>query len=432
MAVVGAQWGDEGKGKIVDALAADADIIARYGGGANAGHTIWVDGKKTVLHLLPSSILRPGKTNVVGPYVVVDPEVLVAELAIARKIGATVILDPRCQVVTPLHRQIDVLRELTNGTGVIGTTGKGIGPAYEDLAARRGPKLRDLLSTRRMFRALRDRHFLEERMLLIRTYAAQGKDETDPIRWRLFAENGRDWPELELSGWGVQHAETIAPHLKDAAGLIDAADGKTLLFEGAQGIMLGMVAGTQPYVTASLTGPGAIGETLGVHRLDRVIGVAKAYVTRVGGGPFPTETPEKGDWLRERGAEYGATTGRPRRCGWLDLVALRYACRMGGITELVITKLDVLRGLAEIPLCRAYHRGDGAPCVPEGFDAEGLDGFQPIYETLPGWSEDISGCRSWDDLPENVRTFLNLVSLQLGVPVTGASVGPEREQIAWR
>ena len=413
--VVGAQWGDEGKGKIVDWLAEEADVIVRFNGGANAGHTIWVDGKKTVLHLLPSSITRPGKLNLVGPYVVVDPEMLALEIDIARQADATVLLDPRCQVVLPLHKQIDALREGASGTGAIGTTGKGIGPAYEDLAARRGPTLGDLVKPERFAEALAARNFLAERDAVIRHYG------------------GTSMTALALQTWAARFAERIGPLVDDAnvAHRLSRTPDKHFLFEGAQSVMLDILNGTRPYVTSSFCGPGAISASLGIHRFDRVIGVAKGYATRVGGGPFPTESPDKFEWLRTHGSEFGATTGRPRRCGWIDLPALRYACAVGGITELVITKIDVLRGLEAIPVCRAYHLGDGTPVEPLAFTTKDLEIFQPVYETLPGWSEDISGCRSWDDLPENVRAYLDMIAREVGVPVTGTSVGPEREQMIW-
>ncbi len=415
--VIGAQWGDEGKGKIVDVLASEADAVIRFNGGANAGHTLEIGGTKTVLHLLPVGIVRRGTTNIVGPYVVCDPEVLVTELEIAKASGANVVLDRRAPLVLPIHKQIDAGREQASGAGKIGTTGRGIGPCYEDFTSRRGPTLGDLTDCERFITALAQRGYYAERMAVAAHYGLTPMTVNETV------------------DWAMRFSARIVPHLGDAVQ--EAAELQqqrlNLLFEGAQGIMLDLVHGGRPYCTSSFCGSGAVAATMGVHSFDRVVGVAKAYVTRVGGGPFPTELTDKtGDLLREKGREFGATTGRPRRCGWLDLAALRYACRVGGVTELVLTKLDILSGLSEIKVCTGYQL-DGNTIDPlTTLTADLLSCAAPIYEILPVWNEDLRKYEGFWQLPPPVLRYIRYIEKTLDIPVAGVGVGPEREQMIWK
>lgn len=412
IAVIGAQWGDEAKGKIVHALAEGAHLAVRFNGGPNAGHTVEDAYGKAQLHLIPSGALRPGCGGVIAHGVVVDPWVLADELARLAAQGRPepeIHLSDRAHLILPHHR----LREELEGTaGRIGTTRRGIGPAYQDAVARRGLRLGDLSD-----RKLVEEHLFSAHKQLKDRY---GRADFDPARVLADLENfHRRW----------------ADRIVDTQALVREAlaAGKTVIFEGAQGTLLDLALGTYPYVTSSTTTVHGIGWGAGVALPpgSRVIGVAKAYTTRVGEGPFPTEEPgEWGEWLREAGAEYGATTGRPRRCGWLDLVALRYAQRVNSFTELAITKLDVLSGLSELRVCVAYEvsgrRTEEFPST-----AAELAAAQPVYKVLPGWQEDIRSARSWAELPENARRYLAFIEEVVGAPVKLVGVGPgERELIA--
>ncbi len=410
--VVGAQWGDEGKGKIVDLLTPHADLVVRYAGGANAGHTLVVGGDKLVLHLVPSGILHEGKRCVIGQGTVVDPGTLLEELdALVERgveVEGRVWIADRAHVVLPHHKDIDGWREQATADR-IGTTRRGIGPAYEDKIGRRGIRVGDLL-----------RPDLPEKL-------SRNLDT-----WHAQIEAlGGTLPDLSdqlarLRAWGGR----LRPFLADGARMTaEALDGgKRVLLEGAQGTMLDIDHGTYPFVTSSnaIAGGACTGAGVGPTQIGAVVGIAKAYATRVGGGPFPTELDgATGDALRNAGAEFGATTGRPRRCGWLDIPALRLARRVNGLTAIALTKLDVLSGIQELKICVAY-RYEGQELQQPPFDA--LDRVEPIYESLPGWDEDLQGTSSMDALPPNAKAYLRRISELVGCPITLVSVGPGREQ----
>jgi len=413
IAVIGAQWGDEAKGKVVHALAREADLVVRFNGGPNAGHTVEDRHGKVQLHLIPAGALQPGAVGVIAHGVVVDPWILnqeFSQLSTQGRPRPELYLSDRAQLILPHHR----LREELEGTaGRLGTTRRGIGPAYQERVARRGLRLGDLAERELVEGRLASAHAELKRLF--------GRADFDPTQ---MAE--------ELSRFHREWAARIV----DTQALVWQAlrAGKTVIFEGAQGTLLDLDLGTYPYVTSSTTTVHGIGWGAGVRLPDsaRVIGVVKAYTTRVGAGPFPTEEPgELGAWLREAGAEYGATTGRPRRCGWLDLVALRYAQRINGFTELAVTKLDVLSGLSELKICVSYDIGGGRteefPC-----SVGKLAAVQPVYETLPGWEEDIHSARRWEDLPKRAREYLAFIEGALGIPVTLIGVGPREEELIHR
>ena len=414
--VVGAQWGDEGKGKVVDHLATDAAVVVRYQGGANAGHTLVVGGHKTVLHLVPSGILHPGKRCAIGAGCVVDPHELATELASLREAGVEVTpermwISLRAQLVLPPHQRLDRAREAAAGARRIGTTGRGIGPAYEDAVGRRGVRMVDLLDPDRL--RARVEGVLRERNLLLVGLGVEPFTAGEVLT-----------PLLDV-------AEELGPYITDVGHRLDAhlRAGDTVLFEGAQGSLLDVSHGTYPFVTSSSTvaGSAAIGSGVGPGALGRVVGITKAYTTRVGAGPFPTElTDETGERLRRVGAEFGATTGRPRRCGWFDAVALRYAARINGLTEIALTKLDVLSGLDTLQIAVGYRAG-GRDL--EAFPVVGLDEVEPIFETAPGWSEPIDGAREKSALPDAARAYVQRLEELVGVPVSMVSVGPGRDAI---
>jgi adenylosuccinate synthase len=421
--VVGTQWGDEGKGRIIDLLAAGADFVARYNGGDNAGHTVTVGTNTFKLHLVPSGLVHPHTVGVIGNGVVVNPSILLAEIESLNEAGIP--LTPErlkvsyaAHLITPAHLAIDKAQEAARGQGMLGTTLRGIGPAYTDKVSRRGLRLGDMLDPKRFALLVRD-HVEASNQLLVNLFSAESLDLP-----AVLDEMGR-------------HAAALAPYITDISLLLaDAlARGRRVLAEGAQGTLLDLDHGTYPFVTSSnpvaagaLTGLG-----VGVGSVERVIGVTKAFQTRVGSGPFPTEV--QGDLAaRLRGSgenpwdEFGTTTGRPRRVGWLDGVMLRYSTRINGLTELALTKLDILTGLASVRVCSAYRReGQVYPELP--FGPNQLDGFEPVYEELPGWNRDISGARHWEALPREARAFILRIEGLLGIPVRMASVGPEREQI---
>jgi adenylosuccinate synthase len=414
--VVGAQWGDEGKGKIVDLLTSYADVVVRFQGGNNAGHTLVVGGEKTVLHLIPAGILHPGKACVIGNGVVLDPEVFVMEVDRLKAKGALaddgqLVLSLDAHVIMPWHKQIDVAREKAAGEGKIGTTGRGIGPTYEDKVARRGLRVRDLLDEARLARKVKDR-VGTAREELTRLGAAPELDEAAIVK--KYAELGR-----RLS----RYATDVSLWLHRAVKA-----GKQLLFEGAQGTMLDVDHGTYPFVTSSNTvaGNAVVGCGLGPRAVDYVLGISKAYSTRVGGGPYPTELKDDvGERLRKIGGEYGATTGRPRRTGWLDMLALRYAARVNGLDGLAITKLDVLTGFEKIKIAVAY-KVDGKTLDEMPSDPELLERAEAVYEELPGFSEKLDGLRTFDAFPKNAQSYVKRVEALSGVKVMGLSVGADR------
>jgi adenylosuccinate synthase len=414
--VVGAQWGDEGKGKIVDLLTAQADVVVRFQGGNNAGHTLVVGGEKTVLHLIPAGILHPGKSCVIGNGVVLDPTVFVMEIDRLKQKGflkddGQLVLSLDAHVIMPWHKQIDVAREAAAGAGKIGTTGRGIGPTYEDKVARRGLRVRDLLDGVRLARRVKERlpTAIEE---LKRLGATPDLDEATIVR--TYAELGK---RLAL------YATDVSLWLHRA---IKA--GKQLLFEGAQGTMLDVDHGTYPYVTSSNTvaGNAVVGCGLGPGAVDYVLGITKAYSTRVGGGPYPSELKdETGERLRKVGNEYGATTGRPRRTGWLDMLALRYAARVNGLDGLAVTKLDCLTGFEPLKIAVAYKIG-GKTYEEMPSDLEMLERAEAVYEELPGWTEKVDGLRRFDAFPANAQAYVKRIETLSGVKVIGLSVGADR------
>lgn len=413
--IVGAQWGDEGKGKVVDYLAGSFDYSARYGGGHNAGHTVIIDGHKFVLQLIPCGILRPGKKAVIGAGVVVDPAALVAEIDNITKGGVDVkgrlFLSNRAHLIFPFHRELEKSAEAARGPHRIGTTSRGIGPAYEDKMARCGLRVCDLMDSERFDRKLE--HTIEEKDALSRKCYGQGL-ETVGIR--------ESYREL---------GERIRGFVVDTSTLVNRAltDGKSILFEGAQGTMLDIDHGTYPYVTSSSATAGGACTGLGISptMVTGVIGVTKAYTTRVGGGPFPTEMPDlDAQAVRDRGKEYGAVTGRPRRCGWLDLVMLRYAVQLNGINSLVVTKLDVFDTQKEIQVCVGYkYKGSKLSEMPA--EVEVLAEVTPEYKTLPGWQQQTDHIRAANDLPKAASEYLKFVSDWLGVEIGMISTGPERD-----
>ena len=407
--VLGAQWGDEGKGAVIDYLAGLADVVYRFNGGANAGHTIVVDGKKEVLHLLPSGIIRPGVMNLVGPGVVCDPAVLVEELAIAARYGSRVMLDPSAIVVTPLHKLLDAVREEHSGAHAIGTTKRGIGPAYEDLVARRGVRLGDLASREAIVAAFNRGGYLAEKRALLNALGVADVPTCD-----------------ELVAWAEGYRALTQYFGDTRAYLAEAvASGKRVLGEGAQGIMLDVLHGSQPYTTSSGCTLGALSAAMGIYRFDAVIGVAKAYATRVGAGPFPTcLTTVEGEELRRRGNEYGATTGRPRACGWIDLPALSYACRVGGVTHLILTKLDILSDFpTDIAVCSEYRYNGRVVLHTETLTTEILEGSELDYTTFAPWSTaDLQAART----SERVQSYLAFIERSVGVSIGGIKTSPER------
>jgi adenylosuccinate synthase len=412
--VVGTQWGDEGKGKIVDVLARHVGVVVRFQGGNNAGHTLVVDGETIVLHLVPSGILNASTTCVVGNGVVVDPKVLLGELDQLAERGhfiapGRLVVSSAAHVILPHHRALDQLREKARGKSAIGTTGKGIGPAYEDKAARRGIRFAEFIQPKVFEERIRDLMVDKNRMI---------------VDW--FGGESID-VEAVLQEY-LPIAERIRPFVDDAVALLHKAvkDNVGILFEGAQGTFLDIDHGTFPYVTSSNTVAGAAcaGSGIGPRHIDEVVGIVKAYTTRVGAGPFPTEdTGEVGERLRDVGGEYGATTGRPRRCGWFDAVLVRHASMVNGLSQLALTKLDVLSGLDELLICTEYKGLESFPS-----DAPSMSRAVPVYESMPGWSEDISGCTALDQLPQACLNYIARIEELVGVKVGLLSVGPARKE----
>ena len=411
--IVGAQWGDEGKGKIVDLLARHSDVVCRYQGGPNAGHTIVLDGDVYKLHHVPSGILYPGKTCVVGAGCVVDPELLVRELDELEARGvstAGVRLSGNAHLIMPWHVAIDSASERRLGKLQIGTTKRGIGPAYADKAARLGIRVQDILDAK-ILRQKFETALAEKNVVLERVYGA------DPLEVEELAERMESF------------AARLRPYVADTSLLVESAlkDGRRVLLEGAQGTLLDVDHGTYPFVTSSnpVAGAAATGVGIGPTRIDEVLGVAKAYVTRVGAGPFPTEMgPADEERVREVGAEYGTTTGRERRCGWLDLVALRFAVRVNGMTSLALTKLDVLSQFDEIPVCVGYRLRDGTETAEFPAHQSDFHHAEPVYETLDGWRSALE-----DELPEAARRYVEFVERELDVDVSLVGTGRERDRV---
>jgi adenylosuccinate synthase len=412
IAVLGAQWGDEGKGKVVDLLTPHFSIVARYQGGHNAGHTVYANGRKFVLRLLPSGILHDGITCVIGNGVVVDPAALFAEIdeviAAGVAVGDRLLVSDKAHVILPYHRELDLLSEARRGERKIGTTSRGIGPAYEDKIARRGVRIGDLADTDALASAIRHNVAARNRIIPDSTMDAE----------QLLEELGRAWRRL-------------APMVTDASLFLARAraEGRAIMFEGAQGTLLDIDHGTYPYVTSSNATAGGVCTGLGVppQAIDGVLGVAKAYTTRVGEGPLPTElTGEIGDRLRESGKEFGAVTGRPRRCGWYDAVAVRYAARVNGLDGVALTKLDVLDGLPELQVCTAY-RCRGAELTEMPGDQAQLAACEPVYESLPGWTRPTAGVRRYEDLPAEAKRYVARLEEITGIAVAIVSTGSARE-----
>jgi len=421
--VIGTQWGDEGKGRVVDLLAGSADFVARYNGGDNAGHTVTVGDRIFKLHLVPSGILHPHSVAVIGNGLVVNPAVLLEELETLNNAGVDVSPDRlrlsyAAHLITPAHLALDRAQELARGKSNIGTTLRGIGPAYVSKASRQGLRMEAMLDVDTFADAIRAHIEDANRMLT-------GIFHVEPLDARAVANQF------------VDYARRLTPYIADVAAVLsDAlAAGRRVLAEGAQGTLLDLDHGTYPFVTSSspVAGGALIGLGLGIGFVERVIGVTKAFQTRVGSGPFPTELDgETALHLRGSGSqpwdEYGTTTGRPRRVGWLDLVLLRYAVRVNGLTELVVSKLDILSGLDPLFVCSAY-RMDGKTIPDLPFGPGNLARFEPVYTQLPGWREDIQSARRWEDLPAAARSYILTIEEQCGVPVRLISVGPERDQI---
>ncbi|WNF37171.1 adenylosuccinate synthase [Bacillaceae bacterium IKA-2] len=414
--VVGTQWGDEGKGKITDYLSEKAEVVARYQGGNNAGHTIVFGGKKYKLHLIPSGIFYKDKVCVIGNGMVIDPKALVQELKYLHDEGvdtSNLKISNRAHVILPYHIKLDIAEEESKGANKIGTTKKGIGPAYMDKAARVGIRIADLLD-REEFEIQLERNLKEKNRMFEKFYEIEG------------------FTKEEILDEYFQYGQEIAHYVVDTSVVLNDAldEGKRVLFEGAQGVMLDIDQGTYPFVTSSnpIAGGVTIGSGVGPSKINHVVGVSKAYTTRVGDGPFPTELiNEIGDRIREVGNEYGTTTGRPRRIGWFDSVVLRHARRVSGITDLSVNSIDVLTGIETLKICVSYkYRGELMKEFPASLKI--LAECEPVYEELPGWKEDITGVKSLDELPENARHYLERVSQLSGIPLTIFSVGPDRNQ----
>jgi adenylosuccinate synthase len=413
--VLGTQWGDEGKGKIVDLLTDQAGVVVRFQGGHNAGHTLVIDGKKTVLHLIPSGILRDNVACLIGNGVVLSPEAVLKEIAELEAAGvpvrARLKISPACPLILPYHVALDQARESRRGEDKIGTTGRGIGPAYEDKVGRRGLRLGDLQDEQRFARKLRD--VMEYHNFFLEKYY-----QVEPLNVdKVLAET------LEMG-------RELLPMMADVAGILHQyrRDGANIMFEGAQGSLLDIDHGTYPFVTSSNTTAGgtATGSGFGPLYLDYVLGITKAYTTRVGSGPFPTELFDAtGAHLAKKGHEFGATTGRPRRCGWFDAVALRTAVNINSVSGLCLTKLDVLDGLETIRICVGYNREDGKP-AHNPMDSDDYAGLVPIYEEVPGWSESTLGAKTLAELPESARSYIRKIEEVVGAPIDIISTGPDR------
>lgn len=414
--VLGTQWGDEGKGKIVDLLTDRVSAVVRFQGGHNAGHTLIIDGHKTILRLIPSGILREGVQCLIGNGVVLSPEALFTELGELEQNGVPASerlrISPACTLLLPYHIAIDQARERARGKDAIGTTGRGIGPAYEDKVARRGLKVQDLLDVERLAERL-------EKLAEYHNFQLEHMHNEAPI------------PFAEVYDQLLQQRERILPMIADVAEILASEHqaGNNILFEGAQGTLLDIDLGTYPYVTSSNTTAGAAstGTGIGPRYINEVLGITKAYTTRVGGGPFPTEqSNDIGMNMAERGKEFGSVTGRPRRCGWFDMVALRRSLLANSISSLVLTKMDVLDELAEIKICVAYEMNGKRYDLP-GYDIKALENCTPIYETMPGWQQNTFGLTDYDQLPAQAIAYVKRLEELAGVPVSIISTGPDRK-----
>lgn len=418
--IVGCQWGDEGKGKVIDFLAHDADMVARYQGGNNAGHTVIVEGRKIVLHLIPSGIWNPQLKCLIGNGVVVDPEALVEEIDMIEKSGISVrdrlYVSETAHLIMPYHRKLDQMMEARRGEHKIGTTGRGIGCAYGDKVARHGVRMLDLADRDRLIHK-------------VKTFS--------PYYQHLFQSYGEDpWRVEDVVEEVWRYRDEIWPHVVDGVSLVnnELHEGKKVLAEGAQGILLDVDFGTYPFVTSSNPSPGGVCTGLGIspREVTKIVGVVKAYSTRVGAGPFLTELGDPlGAQMRTWGGEFGATTGRPRRCGWFDCVALRRSLQIGGITNLALMKLDVLSNLEEIKVCTQY-KIDGKKVDILPFGLESIDGVEPVYETFPGWGDGLTEARRWEDLPKKARQYVEALERFVGARMDFISVGPDRKQTIFR
>jgi adenylosuccinate synthase len=418
IAIIGAQWGDEGKGKIVDLFTCDADVVVRFQGGNNAGHTLVVDGKKTVLHLIPSGALHSDKLCIIGNGVVVDPDVLIEEIQDLKAQGhlqddAMLRISEEAHLIMPYHKAIDQARERLRGEGMIGTTGRGIGPAYEDKVARVGIRVIDLLEEETFQEKLRRN--IEEKNIYLRA---------------ILKEKTLDFQKIH-DGYAA-YRDKLRAFVTNTSLLLEQQirAGKKVMFEGAQGTLLDVDHGTYPFVTSSSTVSGNVcsGSGVGPRQIHQVIGISKAYTTRVGSGPFPTELFDAdGETLRRDGVEFGATTGRSRRCGWLDTVAVRHAVRINGITGIALTKLDVLTGFRWIPICTAY-RFNGASITEFPASLKAMQGVEPVYETMEGWAEPLTAVKKFSDLPASAQRYVRRIEELLDTEIVLVSVGPGREQ----
>lgn len=420
--IVGSQWGDEGKGKVVDVFSCESDCVVRYQGGANAGHTLTVGDQQTILHLIPSGILQDHTKCIIAPGVALDIETLAKEIEGLKKNGF--LKDPKqlqisylCTLIFPYHKKLDQLRDNCEGHEKIGVTGKGIGPAYEERASRRALLLGDLFQEKTLKDKIK-RSLFEKNFLLENLY------KQEPYDLEKMYELSRSW------------AETIKPYCCNNTSLLiekEFEKGKKILFEGAQGSLLDLFHGTYPYVTSSstLAGSACVGTGVGPQRIKKVLGITKGYTTRVGSGPFPTEIEGKlGDELQSLGGEFGATTGRKRRCGWLDLVALKYAIRINGISSIALMKLDVLSSLKEIKVCTHYEL-DGKRTDEYFVSMEKLERVKPIYKSFPGWGKDISSSKKTEDLPKEALQYVDFIRQETETPIDVISIGPKRKQTLW-
>ena len=415
--VIGTQWGDEGKGKVVDLLTDKADAVVRFQGGHNAGHTLVIDGKKTVLHLIPSGILRDKVRCLIGNGVVLSPSALLDELKMLEESGvdakARMGISESCPVILPYHITLDQAREAARGKKAIGTTGRGIGPCYEDKVSRRGIRLGEMLDTAHFSERLRE-------VMEYHNFALEHYFKFETVDYQ------------EVLDQALAQAEQIRPLIEDVPGTLHRmrAEGKSIMFEGAQGALLDIDHGTYPYVTSSTTtaGGAASGSGVGPRDLDYVLGIVKAYTTRVGAGPFPTELFDgDGQRLGERGHEFGATTGRQRRCGWLDTVALKRSLQINSVTGMCITKLDVMDGMDTVKICVAY-RLDGKEVDTPPVGADRFERCEPVFIEMPGWQESTVGAKGYDELPENAKAYLKKVEELTGTPIDIISTGPDRAE----
>ncbi|MAY40711.1 MULTISPECIES: adenylosuccinate synthase [unclassified Neptuniibacter] len=415
--VLGTQWGDEGKGKIVDLLTDQASAVARFQGGHNAGHTLVIDGEKTVLHLIPSGILRENVVCMIGNGVVLSPEALLKEIKGLEEAGVPVRerlrLSPSCPLILPYHVALDQARELARGNAKIGTTGRGIGPAYEDKVARRGLRLADLLDKERFAAKL-------EEVVAYHNFQLENYYKVEPVDYKTVLDEA------------LAMGEQLAPMVADVTAMLHdlRKSGENIMFEGAQGSLLDIDHGTYPYVTSSNTTAGgtSTGSGFGPLYLDYILGITKAYTTRVGGGPFPTELHcDVGEGLAERGHEFGSTTGRSRRCGWFDAVALKHAIQINSVSGICLTKLDVLDGMDEISICVGYKDAAGN-VVTSLSGSEDYEAVEPVYETMPGWTDTTVGAQSVDELPAAAVAYIKRLEVLIEAPVDIISTGPDRKE----